>query len=341
MKPPPSATAAKLEARQSLAMGLAGQAAVHQDRNSALALLLALEANAFHDTPQTKGALVSALEHSPGHVRFYGDHEDYLSSVAVSPDGALLAVTEGARVYLRDAATGERIGERVSGRADTAMGEVAFLAEGAVLAVLKTQDPEAPPEMRFFEVSPTEGIGVEMGAVVAPGYLNLPDYWGRAATSPDGQRLAFAGCYEGFTTSGGSRYCRHSGVSLFDTSGLVAGEGNAIEVATLDVVGQIHGIAISPDGKTVALGGCSDLANNGCNDGFTLLWDPVSDETMAREAFDAVGLTDVGALGDTPDGAHLVVAGLRRERRQQHVHPGRADVWALDPGRERCQACRG
>jgi len=323
--------AAEMEARQSLAMGLAGQAAVHQDKNSALALLLALEANAIHDTPQTRGALVSALEHSPGHVRFYGDHEDYVNGVAVSPDGSLLAVAEGARVYLRDPVTGERIGQPMSGSAGTQMHDAAFLAEGAILAALETQDSEAPSEMRFYEVSPTDGIRAELGSVVASRYLYLLDYWGTAATSPDGQRLAFAGCYEGFTTPGGSHYCKHGGVSLFDISDLVAGEGSAVEVASLDVVGQIHEVAISPDGKTVALGGCSDGADNGCNESFTLLWDPVSDEIIAREAFDAVGLTDVGALAYTPDGAHLVVAGCGANGVNSTCIQARADVWALDP----------
>ncbi|MBN1642859.1 MAG: bacterial transcriptional activator domain-containing protein, partial [Anaerolineae bacterium] len=62
--------AAQLQARINLATSLASEAILQGEKTSELSLLLALEANRLRDVPQTRNALLSALEQSPGRVRY-------------------------------------------------------------------------------------------------------------------------------------------------------------------------------------------------------------------------------------------------------------------------------
>ena len=97
-----------------LAQRLGAQALVEEDLD--LSLLLARQAVAIDDSPQTRGYLLAALRRAPAAIGIMhgGDDED-LRGITVSPDGKTLAVAGqgGAGIRFFDAETYEQIGEPV------------------------------------------------------------------------------------------------------------------------------------------------------------------------------------------------------------------------------------
>ena len=93
-----------------VAQRLGAQALVEEDL--ARSLLLARQAVAIDDSPQTRGYLLAALRRSPaaiGIMHGAGGHQ--LMSIAVSPDAKTLAVLGNAGLMLFDARTFEQIGD--------------------------------------------------------------------------------------------------------------------------------------------------------------------------------------------------------------------------------------
>ena len=97
-----------------LAQRLGAQALVEEDLD--LSLLLARQAVAIDDSPQTRGYLLAALRRAPVAIGImHGGSDEDLRGIAVSPDGKTLAVAGlgGAGLRFFDAETYEQIGEPV------------------------------------------------------------------------------------------------------------------------------------------------------------------------------------------------------------------------------------
>ncbi|MEX2275082.1 MAG: protein kinase [Actinomycetota bacterium] len=92
-----------------LAQRLGAQALVQEDLD--LSLLLARQAVAIEDSPQTRGYLLAALRRSPAAIGIMHGSGDVLRSIAISPDGKTLAVGDLTGALLFDARTYEQIGE--------------------------------------------------------------------------------------------------------------------------------------------------------------------------------------------------------------------------------------
>ncbi len=110
---------------------LGGQALVEEDLD--LSLLLARQAVAIDDSPQTRGYLLESLQRSPAAIGIMHGDGDVLRQIAVSPDGKTLAVISGGgRVILFDARTSAQIGDPLLG---TPSDSLAYSPDGRTLAV--------------------------------------------------------------------------------------------------------------------------------------------------------------------------------------------------------------
>ncbi len=96
-----------------LAQRLGAQALVEEDLD--LWLLLARQAVAIADSPQTRGYLLAALRRAPAVTGVMHGQTDILRAIAVSPDGKTLAVSVpfAQRLLLFDTRTYEQIGKPV------------------------------------------------------------------------------------------------------------------------------------------------------------------------------------------------------------------------------------
>ena len=130
----PSSSAARPATRQTaqLAQRLGAQALAEEDL--ALSLLLASQAVAIDDSPQTRGDLLAALLRSPAAIGILHGHGEVLRATAISPDGQTVAVGAGdGGVLYFDAITHDQIGKplRVAGGAES----LAYSPDGRTLAV--------------------------------------------------------------------------------------------------------------------------------------------------------------------------------------------------------------
>jgi len=120
-----------------LAQRLGAQALVEEDLD--LSLLLARQAVAIDDSPQTRGYLLADLQRADPVVRILNGKKDGSDpglgrAIAVSPGGTTLAIGAFAGLFLYDARTLEQIGKPLPGVADN-LGPVAYSPDGKRLAV--------------------------------------------------------------------------------------------------------------------------------------------------------------------------------------------------------------
>jgi WD40 repeat protein len=111
------------------AQRLGAQALVEEDLD--LSLLLARQAVAVEDSPQTRGYLLDALRRSPAAIGIMRGRGDVLRAIAFSPDGKTLAVG-GNGVLFFDARTYEQIGDPLP---ETLVESVAYSPDGRTVAV--------------------------------------------------------------------------------------------------------------------------------------------------------------------------------------------------------------
>ncbi len=112
---------------------LGAQALVEEDLD--LSLLLARQAVAIDDSPQTRGYLLAALRRSPAAIGIMHGHGDVLRGIAVSPDGKTLAVEGGGDgVLFFDARTYAQIGDPLPLK-DSGLASLAYSPDGRTLAV--------------------------------------------------------------------------------------------------------------------------------------------------------------------------------------------------------------
>ena len=152
------------------------------------------------------------MQEFPGH--------DYISAVAFSPDGKLLATSDGNHTWIRDVRTGRIIGRKMSSDDHEAPTTIAFSPDGTLLATIGS-------EVRLYSVTTHRQVGTPLAG--STGHVN------DIAFSRNGKIIATAS---------------DSGAALWDVAThhqigapLTAGEG------------AVQALAFSPDGTLIATAG--------------------------------------------------------------------------------------
>ena len=257
-----------------LAQRLGAQALVEEDLGRSL--LLARQAVAIDETPQTRGYLLAALRRSPAAIGIMHGPGGLLRAIAVSPDAKTLAVTgEGTGLLFYDARTFEQIGEPLPHFAAS----LAYSPDGRALAVggdqyvrlidARTGEQLAETAVGGFAsrlaftkdgsqlvVLFTPGPGNDLGR--ADAQITIRDAATLEPIGPSIEPKAFVGAYVGFN------YASPDFVLTADDRSLVTASADG-ELAwwdlrsgkktrTLPIETGLHALALSPDGLTAAVG---------------------------------------------------------------------------------------
>jgi WD40 repeat protein len=257
-----------------VAQRLGAQALVEGDLD--LSLLLARQAVAIEDSPQTRGYLLAALRRSPAAIGIMHGHGDVLRAIAISPDGETLAVGGGGWVLFFDAGTYEQVGEPL--RVDL-VESLAYSPDGRTLAVggdhvvrlidARTREQLAETavggvamRMAFTKDGSRLVVLVVPGLAQGLGEANAEITIRDAVTlEPIGRSIepdAYVGGYVGF------QYAPPSFALAPDDRALItASEDGELQwwdlqthkkTRTEEIERGLHVLALSPDGLTVAVG---------------------------------------------------------------------------------------
>jgi WD40 repeat protein len=256
---------------------LGAQALVENDLD--VSLLLARQAVAIEDTPQTHGYLLAALRRAPAAIGIMHARGDaLLRSIALSPDGTTLVVGDPVNGLLFfDVRTYVQIGDLPVGQVES----LAFSPDGRTLAVggdhyvhlydARTHDRLA--EMAVGGVTSRMAFtkdGSQLAVLISPG--SAQDLGGAnaqitirdaATLEPIGALIepeAFVGGYVGFYYAS-----PHFALSADDRSLITASEDGELvwwdlrsrermRTLTIESGGRVHALALSPDGRTAAVG---------------------------------------------------------------------------------------
>jgi WD40 repeat protein len=281
------ALAQRSEARDAeaaqLVQRLGAQALVEDDLD--LSLLLARQAVAIDDSPQTRGYLLAALRRSPAAIGVMHDPSErhsVLTGVTISPDGKTLAVLSGGGdVLFFDARTYAQIGDPLPAT-NSGESSLAYAPGGQTLAVggdhlVRLIDARTRAQLAETAV---EGVathlafakdGSQLVVVVAPGSsgsdlgsggdaeITVRDAVTLTAIGPSIEPAAFVGAYVGFWYASPQFALTPDGRSI-----LTASEDG--ELARWDLesrkktrtwrieLGTAPALAVSPDGLTAAVG---------------------------------------------------------------------------------------
>jgi len=249
-----------------------------------LSLLLARQAVAIDDSPQTRGYLLAALRRSPaaiGVMHGPGERHGVLLGVTISPDGKTLAVLSGGgEVLFFDARTYAQIGDPLPAT-NSGESSLAYSPDGRTLAVggdhvVRLFDPRTRAQLAETAV---DGVathltftkdGSQLVVVVAPG-SSASDLGSRGdaeitvrnavtlkAIGPSIEPDAFVGAYVGNWYASPQFALTPDGRSL-----LTASEDGELarwdlrsrkKTRTRRIENGLHALAISPDGLTAAVG---------------------------------------------------------------------------------------
>jgi WD40 repeat protein len=255
---------------------LGAQALVEEDLD--LSLLLARQAVAIDDSPQTRGYLLATLRSRPAAIGIMHGDGDVLREIAISPDGKTLAVSaDGSRFY--DARTYAQLGDTLPIK-DSGEGSLAYSPDGRTLAVggdpiVRLFDARTRAQLAETDVGGTSTRvaftkdGSQLVVLVAPGnasglgeadaHITVRD---AATLEPIGRSIepeAFVGAYVGFYFAS-----PQFALTPDDRSLLTASEDGELawwdlrsrkKTRTLRIeTGTAHALAVSPDGLTAAVG---------------------------------------------------------------------------------------
>ena len=260
-----------------VAQRLGAQALVDEDLDRSL--LLARQAVAIDDSPQTRSYLLADLLRAPSVAGVMHGEEDILRSVAVSPDGKTLVVGDfDSGLLFFDARTYERIGKPL--RAREAVESVAYSPDGETIAFgekgyIRLIDArsraqlaaarvgrDVPGERRMVLRIAFTTDGSQVVAVVeGESELNSITVRDAASLKATGPRFVpdrFAGAFVG-------SYFQSPGFALTPDgrSAVIASDDDELEWWSLRSrtptrrvkIGRgRHALAISPDGRTAAVG---------------------------------------------------------------------------------------
>ena len=251
---------------------LGAQALVEDDLDRSL--LLARQATAIEDSPQTRGYLLAALQRAPAAIGIMHGHGDALRGIAISPDGASVAVAGGGEVRFFDAGTYKQIGEPV--RLPKFVESVTYSPDGRTLAIgssvnvrlidAGTREKLAETAIeglaarvaftsdgsRLVVLSAGEGLGGR-GAQITIRNASTLEPLGRSI-GPD----AFDGAYVGYHFAS-----PQFALTADDRFLITASEDGELarwdlrsrrKTRTARVTSGLHAVALSPNGRTVAIG---------------------------------------------------------------------------------------
>jgi serine/threonine protein kinase/WD40 repeat protein len=264
-----AAAQARDAATAQIAQRLGALALVEEDLD--LALLLARQAVAIDDSPQTSGYLLAALRRSPsviGIMRGIG----LLKATAISPDGKTLAVIgESDGLLLFDARTYEQIGNPLPLRAQ--LESVAYSPDGRTLAVgshvvrlLDARTYELLAKAKSATVwrmaFTTDGSRLvvleEHGPLAVDARIMIRDAATLRPIGPSIEPDAFVGAWVGYRNA-----FPHFALTPDDRSLVTASEEGELawwdlssgkKTRTLRIATGLHALALSPDGRTAAVG---------------------------------------------------------------------------------------
>ncbi len=263
-----------------LVQRLGAQALVEEDLDRSL--LLARQAVAIADSPQTRGYLLAALRRSPAAIGIMHGDGEVLREITISPDGKTLAVLSGSGGVLQfDADTKTQRGELLAHGDGAGQASLAYSPDGRMLAigsdhVLRLVDAGTREQVAETVVS---GVatrilftkdGSRLVVLLAPG-TSAQDLGGAdaqitvldaATLEPIGRSIepeAFVGAYVGFWFAS-----PQIAITPDDRSLLTASENGQLAVwdlasrrkkRTLRIeAGTAPALAVSPDGRTAAVG---------------------------------------------------------------------------------------
>jgi WD40 repeat protein/tRNA A-37 threonylcarbamoyl transferase component Bud32 len=259
-----------------LAQRLGAQALVEEDLDRSL--LLARQAVAVDDSPQTRSYLLAGLLRAPAVTGVMHGQSEILRAIAVSPDGKTLAVGDATGLLFFDARTYERIGEQLP--VTDGVESVAYSPDGRTVAFgghgfLRLIDARTRERLAAAHFS-ERGFGDEVGlvsriaftadgsqlvVVVNRGFnarISVRDAATLAATGHPIEPEGFAGAYVG---------------SFFEPPGFaLMPDGRSVVIASdegelvwwdirsrtptrrLDIGTGQHALALSPEAGTIAVG---------------------------------------------------------------------------------------
>ena len=258
-----------------LAQRLGAQALVEEDLDRSL--LLARQAVEIDDSPQTRSYLFAALRKSPSAIAIMRGNGSILRAIAIRPDGRTLAISgEGTGLVFHDARTYEQIGDPLP---HFGAESLAYSPDGKTLAIggdqyVRLIDARTGKQLADAAVAGVAGRlaftedGLRLVVLVAPGPgdgLGSPDariMIRDAATleqiGPTIEPDAFVGAYIGFKYAFPDFVLTADGRSLVTASedGKLAWWDlrSGAKTRTLPIATGLHALALSPDGRTAAVG---------------------------------------------------------------------------------------
>ena len=263
-----------------LAQRLGAQALVEEDLD--LSLLLARQAVAIDDSPQTRGYLLAALRRSPAAIGImHGPEDAFRVGVDVSPDGRTLAVaTDWAGVLFFDARTHEQIGNPVVDPVEYSAWSLAYSPDGQTLAVggsrhvtlIDTRTHERLARASVGGLASRLAFtsdGSKLVVLFPPGddlsslggadaQITIRDADTLKPIGPSIEPEDFVGAYIGF------QYVSPNFVLTPDDRMLLTASENGelvwwdlrsrAKTRTVPIETGLHALALSPDGRTAAVG---------------------------------------------------------------------------------------
>jgi WD40 repeat protein/tRNA A-37 threonylcarbamoyl transferase component Bud32 len=253
-----------------LAQRLGAQALVEEDLD--LSLLLARQAVAIDDTPQTRGYLLATLTRTPEVTGVMHGQGGVLIAVSVSPDGKTLAVADvDVALHFFDVRTYGRIGEPLPVTAR--VGSLAYSPDGGTLAfggdgymrLIDASTYEQLAETRvdgFVTKMAFTKDGAHLVSLVATGECGDASISVRNTTllpvGPTIEPEDFTSSYVGHLCATPFFVMTPDGRSLVTAS--TAGElawwdiESREKIRTVDLDNGLRALALSPDGLTAAVG---------------------------------------------------------------------------------------